>query len=112
MLAQLANLEEANATRQQQALLKYPELSKYTGSKVVSLHEESRFHKSEIRTIFNKKFCEELIVYFPCYETELIENDVSNNAYIAACVFVTAVTFLSSRCLGTIGGFLPNRSVT
>jgi hypothetical protein len=31
---------------------------------------------------------------------------------IVVCVFVTAVTFLPSRCLATIEGFLPNRAVT
>jgi hypothetical protein len=30
---------------------------------------------------------------------------VSNNSSIVACVFVTAVTFLPSRCLATIRGF-------
>jgi hypothetical protein len=38
-----------------------------------------------------------------------IENDSSNNSCIVACVFVTAVTFLPSRCLATIGGFLLSR---
>jgi hypothetical protein len=60
----------------------------------------------------NKKFWEELIAYFPCYDTYRIENEVSNSSSIVACVFVTAVTFLPSRCLATIGGFLPNRAVT
>jgi hypothetical protein len=31
-----------------------------------------------------------------------IENDASNNSSILAYVFFTAVTFLPSRCLGTI----------
>jgi hypothetical protein len=53
----------------------------------------------------NKKFWEELIA------TGRIEN-VSNNYSIVACVFVTAVTFLPSRCLETIRGFLLNRAVT
>jgi hypothetical protein len=39
-----------------------------------------------------------------------IENDASNNSIIA-CVFVTAVTFLPSRCLATTGRFLPSRCV-
>jgi hypothetical protein len=60
----------------------------------------------------NKKFWEELIAYISSYDTGRIENDVSNNSYIVACVFVTAVTFLPSRCLATIGGLLPNRAVT
>jgi hypothetical protein len=42
----------------------------------------------------NKKLCEELIAYFPWYDTGHIENDASNNSSIVACVFVTAVTFL------------------
>jgi hypothetical protein len=33
-----------------------------------------------------------------------IENDASNNSFIVACTFDTAVTFLPSRCLATIGG--------
>jgi hypothetical protein len=60
----------------------------------------------------NKKFWEQLIVYFPRYDTDRIENDVSNNSSIVAFVFVTAVTFLPSRCVATIRGFLPNRAVT
>jgi hypothetical protein len=52
----------------------------------------------------NKKFWEELIAYFPWYDTGHSENDASNNSSIVACVFVTAVTFLPSRCLATIGG--------
>jgi hypothetical protein len=59
----------------------------------------------------NKKFWEELMAYFPWYNTDLIENDVSNNS-VVACVFVTAESFLPSRCLTTMGGFLPNRVVT
>jgi hypothetical protein len=57
----------------------------------------------------NKNFWEELIAYFPWYDTGHIENDASNNSSIVACVFVTVVTFLPSRCLATIGGFLPSR---
>jgi hypothetical protein len=34
-----------------------------------------------------------------------IENDVSNNSSIVACVFVTAITFLPSHCLATIRGY-------
>jgi hypothetical protein len=60
----------------------------------------------------NKKFWEELSAYFPRYDTGRIENDVSNNSSIVACVFVTAVTFLPNRCLATMRGFLPNRAVT
>jgi hypothetical protein len=57
---------------------------------------------------FNNKFWEELTVYVPWYATGHIENDTSNNSSIVECVFVTTVTFLSSRCLATITGFLPN----
>jgi hypothetical protein len=53
----------------------------------------------------NKEFWEELIAYFPSYDTGYIENDASNNTSIFACVFVTAVTFLPSRCLATIGNY-------
>jgi hypothetical protein len=53
----------------------------------------------------NKKFWEELIVYFRWYDTGHIENEVSNNSFIVACVFVTAVTFLASRCIATIRDF-------
>jgi hypothetical protein len=59
----------------------------------------------------NQKFWEELIAYFSWYDMDRIENDVSNNS-IAACVFITVVTFLQSSCLATIGGFLPNQAVT
>jgi hypothetical protein len=54
------------------------------------------------------KFWEELIAY----DTDRIENYVSNNSSNVACVLVTAVTFLPSHCLVTIGGFLRNRVVT
>jgi hypothetical protein len=57
----------------------------------------------------NKKFWEELIAYFPRYDTGHIENDASNNSPIVACVLVTAVTFLPSRCLAPLGGFIPSR---
>jgi hypothetical protein len=56
----------------------------------------------------NKKFWEELIAYFPSYDTGHIENNASNNSSSVACLFVTAVTFLPSRCLATIGGILPS----
>jgi hypothetical protein len=59
-----------------------------------------------------KKFWEELIAYFPWYDTGHIENDASNNSYIVSCVFVTTVMFLLSRCLATIGGFLQSRCLT
>jgi hypothetical protein len=60
---------------------------------------------------FNKKFWEELIAYFPWYDTDCTENEGTNNSSIVACVVVTAVTFLPSGCLATIGGFLSNRAV-
>jgi hypothetical protein len=63
-----------------------------------------------LRLNFNKKFWEELIAYFPWYDTGHIRNGASNNSSIVTCVFVTAVTFLPSRCLATTGGFLPRRS--
>jgi hypothetical protein len=56
-----------------------------------------------------EKFWEKLIAYFPWYDTGHIENDASNNSSTVACVFVIAVTFLPSRCLATIGGYLPSR---
>jgi hypothetical protein len=62
-----------------------------------------RFHSK------NMKFWEELISSFPSYDTGHIENDASNNSSGVACVFVTAVTFLPSHCLATIGRFLPSR---
>jgi hypothetical protein len=56
-----------------------------------------------------KKFWEELIPYFPWYDTGHIKNDASNNSSIVACVFFTTVTFLPCRCLATTGGLLPSR---
>jgi hypothetical protein len=54
------------------------------------------------------KFWEELVAYFHCYGTGHIENYVSKNSSIVSYVFVTAVMFLPSRYLATIGGFLPS----
>jgi hypothetical protein len=54
----------------------------------------------------NKNFWEELIAYFPWYDTGHVENDASNNSSIVAYVFVNAGTFLPSRCLQTTGGTL------
>jgi hypothetical protein len=48
--------------------------------------------------LYNKTFSEELIAYFPWYDTGHIENDATNNSSIVACAFITAVTFLPSRC--------------
>jgi hypothetical protein len=59
--------------------------------------------------LYNKKFCEELIAYFPWYDAGHVVNDASNNSAIVASAFVTAGTFLPSRSLATIGGFLPSR---
>jgi hypothetical protein len=58
-----------------------------------------------MKVYFNNRFWEELIAYFPWYDTGHIDNDESNNSFIVACVFVTAVTFLPCRCLATIGGY-------
>jgi hypothetical protein len=73
----------------------------------------SFLHDSSVSFLFGphiyKKFWEELIACFPWYDTGHIKNDESNNSYIVACVFATAVTFLPSRCLATIRGSLPNR---
>jgi hypothetical protein len=63
---------------------------------------------SLLSLFWNKKFREELITYFPWYDTGHIENDASNNSSIVACVFVTAVTLLLSHCLATIGGSVPS----
>jgi hypothetical protein len=40
--------------------------------------------------IENNKFWEELIAYFPWWDTDRIENG-AYNSYTVACVFVTAV---------------------
>jgi hypothetical protein len=53
-------------------------------------------------------FWEELIAFFPC-DTDHIENDVSNNYSILACVFVAAITCFTDSLPKTIGGFSPNR---
>jgi hypothetical protein len=75
----------------------------------------------------NKTFWEELIAYFPWYDTGHIENDASNNSSIVACIFVTEplasndtrifiVPFPSnnkgifqSHCLATIRWLLRSR---
>jgi hypothetical protein len=57
----------------------------------------------------NKKFWEELIAYFPRYDTGHIGKDASNNSSTVACAFVTTRTFLPSRCLATIREFLTIR---
>jgi hypothetical protein len=57
----------------------------------------------------NKNFWEELIAYFPYYDTGHIENEESKIFSILACVIVNAVTFLTTRYLATAGAFLPSR---
>jgi hypothetical protein len=52
----------------------------------------------------NKKFWEELVAYFPSYDMDRIENDVSNNSSIFWSVFVAAITFLPSSCLANHRG--------
>jgi hypothetical protein len=68
-------------------------------------------YKHRWKDIIKKKFWKELIAYFPWYDTGHIENDASNNSSIVACVFVTAVKFLPTRCLAKIRGFLPRRCI-
>jgi hypothetical protein len=68
----------------------------------LDLYSTLLFHVS-LQDKVNKNVWEELIAYFPWYDANRIEN-VSNNSSIVACVFVTAETFLPSRCLATIGG--------
>jgi hypothetical protein len=58
-----------------------------------------------IKQVVNKKFWEDLIAYFLLYDTDRIENDMSNKSSIIACVFFTGVTFLPSRYLATIGRY-------
>jgi hypothetical protein len=64
----------------------------------------------------NKKFWEELIAYFPWYDTGHIENHASNNSlllrvysFLPSRCLATIVGFLPSGCLATIRGFLPSR---
>jgi hypothetical protein len=45
-----------------------------------------------ISILLNKKFWEEVIAFFPSYNTDHIENSLSNNPYIAECIFVVAAT--------------------
>jgi hypothetical protein len=70
--------------------------------KCPNLIAQTYFYVSHIK---NKKFWEELIAYFPWHDRDRIEIDVSNNSSIVGCVFVTAVTFLPSRCVATIREF-------
>jgi hypothetical protein len=50
-------------------------------------------------------------IHFSWYDTGHMENNVPNNFSTVACVFVTAVTFLPSRCLVTIGDFYQTESL-
>jgi hypothetical protein len=84
-----------------QMLLSFQDVSAHSNCQ--SLLQADRFYSK------NKKFWEELIAYFPWYDTGHIINDASNNSSIVACAIVSAVTFLSSRCLATIRKFLRSR---
>jgi hypothetical protein len=64
-----------------------------------------------MEVIQNKYFWEELITYFPSYNTGHIKNDAPNNSSIVVCVFVIVVMFLPSLCIATLGGFLPNQAI-
>jgi hypothetical protein len=57
-------------------------------------------------TYQSKKFWEKLIAYSSWYNTDRIENDVSNNSSIVARVLLAAETFLQSRCLVTIEEYI------
>jgi hypothetical protein len=63
------------------------------------LHSLRYWHRR--KTKHKNKFWEDLSTYFPWYDTGHIENHTSNNSFTVVCVFVTAVTFLPSRCLVT-----------
>jgi hypothetical protein len=59
---------------------------------------DSQGHGGGIRPrLYTGEFWEELIAYFPRYDTDRIEINASNNSSI--------VTFLPSRFLATIGGY-------
>jgi hypothetical protein len=77
----------------------------FSSSRLLRSIGNTTFHTSPP---LNRKFREEVIAYFCWYDTDHIENDASNNSSIVACVFVTAITFLPSRCLATIGEFLQS----
>jgi hypothetical protein len=76
--------------------------------KMLQLHVENYpFNIKQIKivlSLYNTKFWEELIANVPWYDMGRIQNDGSNNS-TAACIFVTAVMYLPSRCLATIGGY-------
>jgi hypothetical protein len=69
------------------------------------------FFSVRVQTIHreHKKFCEELIVYFPWYHTGRIANESKNSS---AVVFVTSVTFLLCRCLAREMRFLRSRCLS
>jgi hypothetical protein len=77
----------------------------------VSLERNASDEGTEGRTQRNKKFWEELMIYFPWYDTDRTENDASNNSFIVAYVFVATVMFLPSRCLVTIATQTDGRDV-
>jgi hypothetical protein len=47
-----------------------------------------------------------------CSSETSFENDASNNSFIIACIFVTAVKFPPSRCLATIGEYTDTHAHT
>jgi hypothetical protein len=53
----------------------------------------------------DKKFWEDLIVYFLRYHKDRVENHVTINSSIVAYVLVAGVTFLPSPFLATISEF-------
>jgi hypothetical protein len=61
------------------------------------------YHIKQVKSKLNKKFWEELIVHFPWYDTDRIENDASNISSIITCLRFAALMFLPSRCLVTAG---------
>jgi hypothetical protein len=78
-----------------------PSWNLYEHALAILLERSWRYWRQKITE--NKKFWEEFIAYFPWYDTGNMENDASNNSSIFARAFVTAVMFLPSRCLATIG---------
>jgi hypothetical protein len=56
------------------------------------LHFGRARHNNKHTLEFKQEFLEDLIVYFPGYYMDHIENNASNNSSIVACVFVVAVT--------------------
>jgi hypothetical protein len=56
-------------------------------------------------TLKKKQVLEELIAYVPLISHGPHKKDASNDSSIVAHVFVSAVTFLQSRCLATAEGY-------